>query len=139
MNEMITIPSKDFGNFQLNYNITPSSDFDDLKFIDENYVATLRFTTPGVSVSVVVTSMQLEIWSSCFELSFDRGGAYMNTLPIMCAIKEDAHLNVRTYDSKLWFRSGAMVISINLADCLKDLANYINEIRLELDEKEGAW
>lgn len=128
----------DFGNFQLNYTLNTSSEFAELEYIDENYVATLRFTTSCVSVSVVVTSMQLEVWSSCFELSFDRGGAYMNTLPIMCAIKEDEHLYVRTYDNKLWFRSGAMIISIDISDCLEDFANYINEIWRELYEKEDA-
>ena len=63
----------------------------------------------------------------------------MKTLPIMCTIKEDEHLYVSTYDSKLWFRSGAMFIEINLADCLKDLANYIDEIWRELDEKDESW
>ena len=139
MNEMITIPSKDFGNFQLNYDITPSSGFADLEYIDEKYVASLRFTAPGVSVSAVVASRQLEVWRDHFEMCAADGGVYIKTLPIMCAIKEDEHIYVSTYDSKLWFRSAAIFIEINLTDCLKEFTNYLNNIYCELDELEGAW
>lgn len=139
MNEMIAIPSKDFGNFQLSYNFHASSDFTDLEYIDENYVATLRFTTPGVSVSIVVTSIQLETWRDFFELSITRGGVYMQTLPIMRTRKENMYLFVRTYDGKLFFRSGNMSIFIDLADCLKEFTSYLDEIYCKLEEKEAAW
>lgn len=139
MNEMITIPSKDFGNFQLNYDITPSSDFDDLEYIDENYVATLRFSAPGTIVSVVVSATQLEVWRDYFELSVADRGVYMKTLPIMCTRKENMYLFVRTYDGKLFFRSGNMSIFIDIADCLKEFTSYLDEIWQQLEEKEGAW
>lgn len=129
----------DFGNFQLSYSFHASSDFADLEYIDESYVVTLRFTTPGVSVSVVVASRQLEVWRDHFEMCAAGGGVYIKTLPVMCAIKEDMYLYVSTYDSKLWFRSGAVFIEINLVDCLKEFTNYIYEIYRELDELEVAW
>ena len=133
-------PSRgDFGNFQLNYTLDTSSEFPNLEYIDENYVAVLRFSAPGTSVSVVATATQLEVWRDYFELSAADGGVYIKTLPIMCAIKEDEHLYVSTYDSKLWFRSAAIFIEINLADCLKEFTNYLNNIYCELDELEGAW
>ena len=129
----------DFGNFQLNYDITPSSDFAEIEYIDENYVATLRFTTPGAIVSVVLTVRQLEYWCNYFELSATRGGTYMEALPIMCARKEDMYLYVRAYDDKLVFKSGTMTITIGLADCLNEFASFINEICCKLDEKENRW
>ena len=46
MNEIIANPGKDFGNFQLGYELAESTDFADLEFIDENYVAILRFSAP---------------------------------------------------------------------------------------------
>lgn len=138
MNEIIAIPGKDFGNFQLSYTLTTSSSFTNLRDIDENYVASLRFTAPGVSVSVVVASRQLEVWRDHFEMCAADGGVYIKTLPIMCAIKKDERLYVSTYDSKLWFRSAAIFIEINLADCLKEFTNYLNNIYCELDELEAA-
>ena len=133
-------PSRvDFGNFQLNYDITPSSDFTDLEYIDENYVATLLFEAPGTSVSVVATDTQLEVWRDYFELSVADRGVYMKTLPIMRARKEDDYLHVATYKNKLSFRSGAMVISIDLADCLKEFVSYVDEIYCKLEEKEESW
>lgn len=134
-------PSRvDFGNFQLNYEIAESSSFYDIEYIDENYVATLLFEAPGTSVSVVATDTQLEVWRDYFELSVADRGVYMKTLPIMCTRKENMYLFVRTYDGKLFFSSGTMSISINLADCLKEFASYINNIWLELKEKEDeSW
>lgn len=128
-----------FGNFQLNYTINPSSNFVDLEYIDENYVATLRFTTPGVGVSVVATATQLEVWRNYFELSVADRGVYMKTLPIMCTRKENMYLFVRTYDGKLFFRSGNMSIFIDIADCLKEFTSHLDEIYCELDELEDAW
>ncbi len=139
MSEIITMPSKDFGNFQLDYELVPSSCFPNLKHINERYVALLRFDAPGVSVSVVVASRQLEVWRDHFEMCAADGGVYIKTLPIMCAIKEDERLYASTYDSKLWFRSAAILVEINLADCLKEFTNYLNNIYCELDELEGAW
>lgn len=127
-----------FGNFQLDYELVPSSCFPNLQRIDERYVALLRFDAPGVSVSVVVASRQLEVWRDHFEMCAADGGVYIKTLPIMCAIKEDEHVYVSTYDSKLWFRSAAIFIEINLADCLKEFTNYLNNIYCELDELEAA-
>ena len=130
----------DFGNFQLSYEIAESSSFYDIEYIDENYVATLLFEAPGTSVSVVATDTQLEVWRDYFELSVADRGVYMKTLPIMCSRKENTYLFVRTYDGKLFFSSGTMSISINLADCLKEFASYINNIWLELKEKEDeSW
>lgn len=129
----------DFGNFQLNYTLNPSSNFIDLEYIDENYVATLRFSAPGTSVSVVVSATQLEVWRNYFELSVADRGVYMKTLPIMCTRKENMYLFVRTYDGKLFFRSGNMSIFIDIADCLKEFTSYLNNIYCELDEKEGSW
>jgi hypothetical protein len=130
----------DFGNFQLSYEIAESSSFYDIEYIDENYVATLLFEAPGTSVSVVATDTQLEVWRDYFELSVADRGVYMKTLPIMCSRKENMYLFVRTYDGKLFFSSGTMSISINLADCLKEFASYINNIWLELKEKEDeSW
>lgn len=129
----------DFGNFQLNYTLDTSSEFPNLEYIDENYVAVLRFSAPGVSVGIVLTAMQLEFWSDCFEACAARGGAYMKTLPIMRTPKEDEHLYVTIYDNKLFFRSATMIISINLADCLKEFTSYLNNIYCELDELEAAW
>lgn len=130
----------DFGNFQLNYEIAESSSFYDIEYIDENYVATLIFEAPGTSVSVVATDTQLEVWRDYFELSVADRGVYMKTLPIMCSRKENMYLFVRTYDGKLFFSSGTISISINLADCLKEFASYINNIWLELKEKEDeSW
>lgn len=139
MNEIIAIPSKDFGNFRLVYELAELSSFDDTEYIDENYVAILRFFDPGASVRVMVTATQLEVWRDYFELSATRGGAYMETLPIMRTRKEDEHTLVTTYGNKIFFRSGSMIISINLAGCLKEFVNYINEIWRELDEKENRW
>ena len=139
MNEMIAIPSKDFGNFQLSYNFHASSDFTELEYIDENYVATLRFSAPGTNVSVVVSATQLEVWRDYFELSVADRGVYMKTLPIMCTRKENIYLFVRTYDGKLFFRSGNMSIFIDIADCLKEFTSHLNNIYCELDEKEAAW
>nr|DAV85956.1 MAG TPA: hypothetical protein [Caudoviricetes sp.] len=134
-------PSRvDFGNFQLSYEISESSSFYDIEYIDENYVATLLFEAPGTSVSVVATDTQLEVWRDYFELSVADRGVYMKTLPIMCPRKENMYLFVRTYDGKLFFSSGTMYISISLADCLKDFASYIDEIYCNLGEKEeGEW
>lgn len=128
-----------FGNFQLDYELVPSSCFPNLQRTDERYVALLRFSAPGVSVSVVVASRQLEVWRDHFEMCAADGGVYIKTLPIMGAIKEDEHIYVSTYDSKLWFRSAAIFIEINLADCLKEFTNYLNNIYCELDELEAAW
>lgn len=140
MNEIIVIPGKDFGNFQLSYTLTTSSNFANLRDIDESYVVTLRFTAPGVSVSVVVASRQLEVWRDHFEMCATDGGVYIKTLPTVCPRKEDEHLYVSTYDSKLWFRSAAIFIEINLADCLKEFASYVDEIYCKLEEKEeGSW
>ncbi len=129
----------DFGKFQLNYTINPSSNFVDLEYIDENYVATLRFTTPGVGVSVVATATQLEVWRDYFELSVADRGVYMKTLPIICTRKENMYLFVRTYDGKLFFRSGNMSIFIDIADCLKEFTSYLDEIWRQLEEKEESW
>lgn len=129
----------DFGNFQLNYTLDTSSGFPNLEFIDENYVAVLRFSAPGVSAGVVLTAMQLEVWRDHFELSRADRGVHMKTLPIMRPRREDEHLYVTVYDNKLSFRSGNMSIFIDIADCLKEFARYINEIRRKLMEKEGAW
>ena len=129
----------DFGNFQLNYTLNPSSDFIDLEYIDENYVASLLFKAPGVSVSVVVSATQLEVWRDYFELSVADRGVYMKTLPIMCTRKENMYLFVRTYDGKLFFSSGTMSISIDLSDCLEEFTSYLDEIYCKLDELEGAW
>ena len=129
----------DFGNFQLVYELAELSSFDDTEYIDENYVAILRFYDPGASVRVMVTATQLEVWRDYFELSATRGGAYMETLPIMRTRKEDESTLVTTYGNKIFFRSGNMIISINLAGCLKEFVNYINEIWRELDEKENRW
>lgn len=140
MNEMIAIPRKDFGNFQLIYTFTASSSFTNLRDIDENYVASLLFTAPCVNVWVTVTATQLEAWRDYFELSVADRGVHMKTLPIMCPRKEDEHLYVRTYNSKLWFGSGNMSISIGISDCLEEFANYINNIWRELKEKEDeSW
>lgn len=139
MSEIITMPSKDFGNFRLSYALTASSSFTNLRDIDENCVVALRFTAPGVSVSVVVASRQLEVWRDHFEMCAADGGVYIKTLPIMCAIKEDERLYASTYDSKLWFRSAAILIEINLADCLKEFTSYLDKIYCELDELEAAW
>ena len=139
MNEIIAIPGEDFGNFQLNYSLNASTNLPNLEYIDENYVATLLFKAPGVNVSVVATATQLEVWRDYFELSVADRGVYMKTLPIMCPRKEDEHLYVRTYDSKLWFGSGNMSISIDISDCLKEFTSYLDEIYCKLDELEGAW
>lgn len=133
------IPGKDFGNFQLGYNFHASSEFTELEYIDENYVATLRFSAPGTSVSVVVSATQLEVWRNYFELSVADRGVYMKTLPIICTRKENMYLFVRTYDGKLFFRSGNMSIFIDIADCLKEFTSYLDEIYCELDEKEESW
>lgn len=129
----------DFGNFQLSYTFNTSSGFPSLKCIDENYIAVLRFTTPGTSVSIALTADQLRYWFECLELSTTNGGIYMQTLPIMRARREDSYLNAAIYKNKLSFRSGTMFISIDISDCLKEFTSYINEIWRELDEKEGAW
>lgn len=128
-----------FGNFQLGYELAELSSFDDTEYIDENYVAILRFCDPGASVSVMVTATQLAVWRDYFELSTARGGAYMEILPIMRTRKEDEHTLVTTYGNKIFFRSGSMIISINLAGCLKEFTNYINSIWRKLDEKENMW
>ena len=133
-------PSRgDFGNFQLGYDIAPSSEFAELEYIDENYVASLLFKAPGVNVSFVATATQLEVWNDYLELSIARGGAYMETLPIMRTRKADEHLHVDVYKNKLSFRNGAMFISIDISDCLKEFTNYINSIWRKLDEKEDRW
>lgn len=139
MNDQLKNSRVDFGNFQLNYDITPSSDFNDLEYIDENYVAILRFSAPGTSVIVVASAWQLEYWFNCFELSAADGGVYMKTLPIMCTRKEYDGFYVAIYKNKLSFRSGTMSISINLADCLEEFANYVYEIWQQLEEKEESW
>nr|DAY05042.1 MAG TPA: hypothetical protein [Caudoviricetes sp.] len=126
----------DFGNFQLNYEIAESSSFYDIEYIDENYVATLLFEAPGTSVSVVATDTQLEVWRDYFELSVADRGVYMKTLPIMCTRKENMYLFVRTYDGKLFFSSGTMVISIDISECLKEFTIYLNEIYCKLNELE---
>lgn len=127
----------DFGNFQLNYDITPSRRFPDLKFIDESYVATLQFSTPDASARVIATSRQLECWHDFFELSIARGGIYMQTLPIMRTNEEYGRIHVRTYDNKLYFDSGTMDTTIDIADCLKEFTNFINEIWRELELEES--
>ena len=129
----------DFGNFQLNYRFDPSSEFTDLKCIDESYVASLRFTAPGADVVVVATAMQLEFWRNFFGLSAARGGVDMETLPITCPRKENEHLHVMIYNNKLSFGSGTMSISFDISDCLKEFTSYIDQIYCELDKKEGAW
>ena len=130
----------DFGNFQLSYTFTASSSFTNLRDIDEKYVASLRFTAPGVSVGVVATATQLEVWRDYFELSVTDHGVYMKTLPIMRPRKEDAHFYVTAYSNKLSFTSGEMDIFINLADCLKEFASYVDEIYCKLEEKEReSW
>lgn len=140
MNEIVAIPGEDFGSFRLSYTITASTDFPSLEFIDENYVASLLFKAPGISVSIVLTVDQLRYWFECFELSTANGGVNMQTLPIMRARREDSCLHVAVYKNKLSFRSGTMYISISLADCLKEFASYIDEIYCNLGEKEeGAW
>ncbi|MCF1712975.1 hypothetical protein [Corynebacterium argentoratense] len=63
----------------------------------------------------------------------------MQTLPIICPKREDEHLDVTTYGNELSFTSGTMVISINLADCLKEFTIYLNEIYCKLDELENKW
>ena len=63
----------------------------------------------------------------------------MKTLPIMCTRKEYDGFYVAIYKNKLSFRSGTMSISINLADCLEEFANYIYEIWQEVEEKEESW
>lgn len=136
MNEIIAIPGEDFGNFRLSYTITASTNFPSLEFIDENYVASLLFKAPGISVSIVLTVDQLRCWFECFELSTANGGVDMQTLPIMRARKGDEHLHVAVYKNKLSFRSGTVFISINLADCLKEFASYVDEIYCNLGEKE---
>ena len=134
-------PSRgDFGNFQLGYDIAPSSEFAELEYIDENYVASLLFKAPGTSVSVVVSAGQLEYWCECFELSAANGGVNMQTLPIMRTRKADERLHVAVYKNKLSFRNGAMFISIDISDCLKEFVNCISNIWRELEEKEDeSW
>lgn len=139
MNEIITIPRKDFGNFQLEYDLAPSSCFHNLKYIDEKYVALLRFITPGASVLAVLTMGQLERWFECLKLSATHGGAYMKILPIMSWVHENEDLYAKIYKNKLIFSSGDMIISINLADCHKEFASYVNNIWHELDALEETW
>ena len=139
MSDITPMPSKDFGNFRLSYGLNASINLPNLEFIDENYVASLLFNAPCVNVWVMVTATQLEVWRDYFELSVADRGVYMKTLPIMCPRKEDEHLCVRTYDSKLWFSSGNMSIFIDLADCLKEFVSYLDEIYCKLEEKEAAW
>lgn len=136
MNEIIAIPGKDFGNFQLSYELAESTDFADLEFINENYVAILRFSAPGISVSIVLTADQLRYWFECLELSTANGGVNMQTLPIICPKREDEHLDVITVGNELSFAGGTMVIYINLADCLKEFTNWVSSIWRELEEKE---
>lgn len=139
MNEIIAIPRKDFGNFQLEYDLVPSSCFPNLKRIDEKYVALLRFITPGASVLAVLTMGQLERWFECLKLSAAHGGAYMKILPIMSGLRENENLHAKVYNNKLIFRSGDMIISIDPADCLKEFARHINNIWHELDGLEETW
>lgn len=129
----------DFGNFRLGYGPVVSRCFPNLKYIDEKYVASLRFSTPGANVGIVLTSTQLEIWRDCFELIAAHGGVSIQTLPIMRPKREDEHLDVITYINELSFTSGTMVISISLDDCLKDFISYLNEIYCKLDELENKW
>lgn len=136
MNEMITIPSKDFGNFQLEYDLVPSRCFPNLKRIDEKYVALLRFTTPDASMLAVLTMRQLECWFECLEMRAAHGWAYMKILPIMSGVRENENLYAKIYNNKLIFRSGDMIISISLADCLKEFTSYLNEIHCKLNELE---
>lgn len=139
MQDQFQISRVDFGNFQLEYDLVPSSCFPNLKRIDEKYVALLRFITPGASVLAVLTMGQLEFWFECLELSAAHGGAYMKILPIMSGVREDGNLYAKTYNNKLIFRSGDMIISINPADRLKEFARHINEIWHELDALEETW
>lgn len=139
MQEQFQTSRVDFGNFQLDYRFDPSSEFPNLKCIDENYVATLRFTAHGASVAVVATAMQLEFWRNCLELSAARSGVDMETLPITCPRKENKHLHVMIYNNKLSFGNGTMSISFDISDCLNDFTSCINQIYCELDEKEAAW
>lgn len=133
-------PSRgDFGNFQLGYGPVISRCFPNLKYIDEKYVALLQFSAPSTSVRVALTAMQLEIWRDCFELSDKHGGVSIQTLPIMRPKREDEHLDVTTYGNELSFTSGTMVISIDLADCLKEFTSYLNEIYCKLNELENKW
>ncbi|MCF1694291.1 hypothetical protein [Corynebacterium argentoratense] len=136
MNEIIANPGKDFGNLQLSYTITESTNFPSLEFIDESYVASLLFKAPGTSVSIVLTADQLRYWFECLELSTANGGVNMQTLPIICPKREDEHLDVITVGNELSFAGGTMVISINIADCLKEFANCVSSIWRELEEKE---
>lgn len=130
----------DFGNFQLDYSLNPSSHFPNSQCIDESYVATLQFSAPGAGVSVALTNTQLEFWRDFFELSVTRGGVDMKTLPIMCTRKEDTYLYAVAYNNTLFFRSATMSISINLADCLKEFTSYLDEIYCKLKEKEEeSW
>lgn len=138
MNDQFQPSRGDFGNFQLGYGPVISRCFSNLKYIDEKYVASLRFLTPGASVGIILTPMQLEIWRDCFELSVKHGGVNIQTLPIMRPKREDEHLDVTVYGDELSFTSGTMVISINIADCLKEFASYLNEIYCKLNELEGT-
>jgi len=140
MSEIITIPGKDLWNFRLSYTITASTNFPSFEFIDENYVVSLLFKAPGTSVSIVLTTDQLRYWFECFELSAANGGVDMQTLPIMRTRKADKRLHVAVYKNKLSFRNGAMFISIDLSDCLKEFVNCISNIWRELEEKEDeSW
>ena len=139
MNEIIAIPGKDFGNLQLSYTITASTNFPSLEFINESYVASLLFEAPGTSVSIVLTVDQRRYCFESHELSTANVGVNMQTLPIICPKREDEHLDVITVGNELSFAGGTMVISINIADCLKDFTSYLNEIYCKLNELENKW